>query len=921
MALRMPPPKMSLRVLFESLGHPEYFKFFREAGLTMVDANSHWSDVDVDDIIMAVEKRRSDQKEFTTDERVFLWKCLRFMWSRGPNHNCKFLQPSEVQSMFLPKRDWRQMDSDVKFSQLDPDRQRQILRKPQLMRGGQGFKEVQFEVYRRQQDIFYEVKDIENSIAAWMRSDPRKMMREDPREEAMKLRIRTIMDAVGQLLHVRKAQRASRYRWNVFFLLCRLVLIACSGVMYVTGYVRYSHAPTMGLIIKFWTSSGQFVSGTAFMLAFWFAFLVADRTKEDRQHKRFNRVLLNLERLSEDISSFRVESYDYRMEEHEAAAQMVSAQITHDQVRAEKTEMTSKPKRRRKKKQVDKDLAGWAPDVKLDNMDEWRLQLQKDIENSYRKLDPLPNEFRQNGGDRMEKMKFSNALQHRSLRSIAHEDRFMGYRTQIEDFDRIPEHHATFDADLHHVKAPMQSARREPPPRCIPVEPLPHRPSLRPPPDRPSYPPPASLPPLPNESRTSSMLGSTPTPNTPPFPNESRTSSMLSRTPPPFPTGSRTSSMLSRTPPYSRSTTALSDHTPLWVHHAQQHNISIASTPDPMTPQSQMSRGPTSLSLLQQDTPPMSPPPLNDLRSTAATQLYHPEGVRIDVDDDRHLREISRPTSSDIATELPHSLRETGGATSPEMPFQPYTRVDTDELREIGESNSIRMTPPEQPHTQLDFDDLRETGGSTSPDTDGLREIGETSMHMAPPEQPHTHLDVDRLREIGASSSPDTDGLREMDVSIRMQQSQTQLDFDDLREIGGATSSEIPSQPHTPQPRTQLDVDGLRESGGATSPEMPFQPDTRVNTDGLREIGETSTEMAPPEQPHTQSDFDGLRETGRETSTQMAPPEQPHSQPDIDGSSLDPSSTPLPEPLELPVPGTLEELPLPGPPSEPPPPE
>lgn len=661
MALRMPPPKMSLRVLFESLGHPEYFKYFREAGLTMVDANAHWSDVDVDDIILAVEKRRSDQKEFTTQERVFLWKSLRYMWSRGPNHNCKFLQPSEVQPMFLPKRDWRQMDSDVKFASLDPDRQRQVLRKPQLLRGQQAWKEVQFEVYRRQHDIFYEVKDIENSVAAWMRSDPRKMMREDPREEAMKLRIRTIMDAVAGLLHVRKVQQTSRHRWNIFFFLCRLVLIALSATMYITGYARYSGAPTMGLALQFWTSSGQFVSGTAFMLAFWFAFLVADRAKEDRQHKRFSRVLLTCERLSEDISSFRVESYDYRMEKHEAAAQMVSAQITHDQVRSQKTDpSSSKPKRRRKKKHVDNDLAGWAPDTKLDNMDEWRLQLQKDIENSFRKLEALPSDFRQNGGDRMERLALSNAVQHRSLRTTKLEDRFLPIRNPITDHAEIPAVELTFDADLAHVKAPMQLSRREPQPTHIAMQPLPQLPPLLPPMDRPSFPPPSNLPPLPSDfGIMESERGSTPAPSTPPF----------------------------SSPPYSRSSTALNDATPLWVSHAQRHNISVAQTLEPSTPQSPVSSGSrtASRSFLRQGS--------DALRfGTTATSQYA-------------------------------SLREAGGSHSPHSRpgDQPHTQSDSLRKSRSRGSDSANSEGPEKPDTQLDS---LERPDLSRIDTNPLREAG-----------------------------------------------------------------------------------------------------------------------------------------------------------------------------------------------------
>lgn len=261
--------------------------------------------------------------------------------------------------------------------------------------------ELQFEVYLRQQDIFYELKDVQSSVAVWMKSDPRKMLREDPREEAMKLRIRTMMDAAAGFLQVRKRVLASKKRWACFFFLCRCVLFSMSMLMFLVGYMRYSGSPG-GLQTEFWIGSGQFRAGTSFFMAFWVAYMVADRTKEDNQNRRFQRIIIALERLMEEISSFRVESDHLRMEEHEAIQRNESAALTYDQVRNKKIETTTKPKRRRKKK-VDKDLAAWGGDAALaaKSMDEFALKTQKAIEESFKRLPPLPDNFRRNGGDRM----------------------------------------------------------------------------------------------------------------------------------------------------------------------------------------------------------------------------------------------------------------------------------------------------------------------------------------------------------------------------------------------------------------------------------------------------------------------------------------------------------------------------------------
>jgi hypothetical protein len=427
---------MSTRVLLESNGLGQYYKFFVQAGMPFIDVQGHLTDLDIDDMLGVVERRSG--YTFAPKERVAIWKALRLMWARGPGHDCPFIQPAEVPPLFLPKRDWRQMDSDVKYAKLEPDRQRQVIRRKTLTKGGSGFMELQFEVYMRQQDIFYELKDVQSSVGVWMKSDPRKMLREDPREEAMKLRIRTMMDASAGFLQVRKRVIASKKRWACFFFLCRCVLFSMSMLMFLVGYIRYSGSPG-GLQNEFWLGSGQFRAGTSFQMAFWVAYMVSDRTKEDNQNRRFQRIIIALERLMEEISSFRVESDHLRMEEHEAIQRNESAALTYDQVRSKKVETASKPKRRRKKK-VDRELAAWGGDAALaaKNMDEFKMKTQKAIEESFKRLPPLPDNFRRNGGDRMQQFEDKGLL------------------------GGLAEH-------TRHIKAPWQQYRGEPRPTAIAI--------------------------------------------------------------------------------------------------------------------------------------------------------------------------------------------------------------------------------------------------------------------------------------------------------------------------------------------------------------------------------------------------------------------------------------------------------------------
>jgi len=233
-----------------------------------------------------------------------------------------------------------------------------------------------------------------------------------------------------------------------------------SLLMFIVGYSRYGGAPGQ-LQMKFWFASGQFRSGTAFMLAFWVAFLVAERAKEDTQNRRFQRIIIALERLMEEISSFRVETDHLRMEEHEAVQRNESAQITYQQTRQNKLEVTdTTTKKRRRKKNVDKELSAWAPNVKMDNYEEFKMKTQKAIEDSFKRLPPLPDHFRRDGGDRM--LKFEEK----------------GYLGGVEEHTR-------------HIKAPWQMVRGEARPTGIEIIPPSQR--AAPPPRRPPMPPPPNF--------------------------------------------------------------------------------------------------------------------------------------------------------------------------------------------------------------------------------------------------------------------------------------------------------------------------------------------------------------------------------------------------------------------------------------------
>lgn len=117
---------------------------------------------------------------------------------------------------------------------------------------------------------------------------------------------------------------------------------------------------------------------------------------------------------------------------------------------------TSQSEEERKK--VDKELAAWAPGIKLDNMEEFNMKTQKAIEESFKRLPPLPDNFRRPGGDRMIQFEEKGQL------------------------GGVQEH-------VRHIKAPWQMFRGEARPTEIEIQPpelranpLPRRPGMPPPP-------------------------------------------------------------------------------------------------------------------------------------------------------------------------------------------------------------------------------------------------------------------------------------------------------------------------------------------------------------------------------------------------------------------------------------------------------
>mmetsp|Transcript_93260 Transcript_93260/g.252976 ORF Transcript_93260/g.252976 Transcript_93260/m.252976 type:complete len:584 (-) Transcript_93260:72-1823(-) len=408
------PDNMSMEVLLQRYNLGEYYQFFDTAKYSMIDISGKFNDQTVEYILSDVEKRNGIR--FKSDVRVRLWKALRHIWMHGMRERPKHVRDADVPQVFLPKKDYRQVDSIVKLGDLEPDRQRQIIRKtkPAISSGrGPGIHVMQFEVYRRQIDMWYEFKDLQRCVIEWQRKNPRTMLQEDPREEVMKLRIR---DMIHRSDHEAKLAtergKGQFYTW-VCLVGIQLVMGSLSALMCLVTYMAYRASPPT-LYLEFMGGSKQLISAVSFLQAFTVAYVVIQRRRVNPMIKRYQDTSISCDRLMEQISDFRFETSPLRLAREED--QQKDDKYVPRRKKAPVGSLTDMVKRNgpkaavprhrsgkhKAKSKMDATLGKW-----LDNsaMDETAMKdkaiLRKAIEESYERF-PLPEEgIRRTGGNRM----------------------------------------------------------------------------------------------------------------------------------------------------------------------------------------------------------------------------------------------------------------------------------------------------------------------------------------------------------------------------------------------------------------------------------------------------------------------------------------------------------------------------------------
>lgn len=257
---------------------------------------------------------------------------------------------------------------------------------------------LQFEVFRRQKDMWYEFKDLARCVQEWQKKNPRTMIREDPREEVLKIRIRNIMDLCSAEMTARRSHSNRQRRAGHILFGVQLSSAVMTMLMLFTAYYRYRNTPSQ-ILISWMLGSQQFLSSISFLLSFAVAYIVGQRHHTDSMEGRLQRLIYSCERLREQISDFRVETEHMRLAR--VLAPKAEALQAGGAPRPKKMPKAPKGPKQRKKKPKDDGLAMWAPDYNKGDPAENLLLLKKAIDDSYKFLPPLPDSFRRPGGDRM----------------------------------------------------------------------------------------------------------------------------------------------------------------------------------------------------------------------------------------------------------------------------------------------------------------------------------------------------------------------------------------------------------------------------------------------------------------------------------------------------------------------------------------
>merc|ERR1719271_2165310 len=207
-ALKRGEPQVSMKQVLADCRMSKYYPYFRDSGVDCVEHYARKSDAEVEDMIAAVEKMAN--YKFPYAHRVRIFKAIRMRWFADPTRVRPYVDTDALPRLFLGKRDHRFFDQDTPYEKIESERQRMICRKLERT-DDEDARRTQYEVRTRHPEFYYELRDVQRCIQEWRQFDPRRMIREDPREEQFLQRLRNLELKIAKSMAEEKLRDSRKF--------------------------------------------------------------------------------------------------------------------------------------------------------------------------------------------------------------------------------------------------------------------------------------------------------------------------------------------------------------------------------------------------------------------------------------------------------------------------------------------------------------------------------------------------------------------------------------------------------------------------------------------------------------------------------------------------------------------------------------
>lgn len=302
---------VSIELLLKEAGMDQYIADFIDAGEDLMEAFAQVEGHEIDKTLRAVEQKSGFT--FPPDHRCKIWKALRYRWFKAPDAaNKPFIHESEIPLILVPKKGHRIRDNNTDFRQLDSDRQKMVIRKT-FEDEIEGTFIVQEETYARQSHKYYELLGLESTIHFWLNQDPRRMSREDPREEVLLNQVKEIELELAELINQYRVSGRIRQTISRVFLVVKYLFILATVFWFALAivYANTANSPNPG--IELFLSSTYIRTSALYMMTFFFVYNVTRKRGAKHSLKRLKRMHGKCRLLYSEIITFRLKTHFVRL--------------------------------------------------------------------------------------------------------------------------------------------------------------------------------------------------------------------------------------------------------------------------------------------------------------------------------------------------------------------------------------------------------------------------------------------------------------------------------------------------------------------------------------------------------------------------------------------------------------------------------